>query len=89
MIPGVDMDASEAQATVWAYAALTHLGLDPKVLFHAGGYGGKSERLIRTYTLGVYPGSYGLQLAGMTASGEAARQMGVAPYPHMLKWLRD
>ncbi|HZG51895.1 MAG TPA: hypothetical protein VEZ40_07160 [Pyrinomonadaceae bacterium] len=50
---------------------------------------GKSERLINTYAAGVYPGSYGLQLAGMTATGAAARQSGVAAYPHMLKRLRD
>lgn len=88
-IPDADMNAVEAQATAWAYAAIVHLSLDPRVLFHAGGYEGKSERLIHTYAAGVYPGAYGLQLAGMTTSGDAARQSGVAPYPHMLKWLRD
>lgn len=89
IIPGADMDAIEAQATAWAYAAVVHLGLEPAVLFHAGGYRGKSERLIYTYTAGVYPGAYGLQLAGMTAMGETARHLAVAPYPHMLKWVRD
>lgn len=89
IIPGADMDDVEVQATAWAYAALTHLGLEPKVLFHEGGYRGKSEGLIFTYTLGVYPGAYGLQSLGMTASGEEARRLNVAPYPHMLKWMRD
>lgn len=89
VIPGADMDAVEVQVTAWAYAAIVHLGLDPKILFHGGGYRGKSEGLLFTYGLGVYPGAYGLQLAGMTATGEAARQLGVAPYPHMLKWVRD
>jgi hypothetical protein len=69
------MDAVEAQATAWVYAAIVHLGLDPKVLFHAGGYRGKSERLIYTYMAGVYPGSYGLQVVGLTVTLEAhARQ---------------
>jgi hypothetical protein len=89
VIPGADMNAVEVQATAWAYAAVKHLGLGPEVLFHGGGYAGKSEGLIRTYALGVYPGAHHLQEFGMTATGEEARRLGVAPYPHMLKWLRD
>lgn len=89
VIPGADMDASEVHATAWAYAAVVHLGLDPKILFHGGGYRGKSEGLLFTYGVGVYPGAYGLQQFGMTATGAAAREMGVAPYPNMLKWIRD
>ncbi|HEX8722923.1 MAG TPA: hypothetical protein VF736_20055 [Pyrinomonadaceae bacterium] len=89
VIPGADMNAVEAHATAWAYAAVTHIGLDPAVLFHAGGYDGKSQGLLFTFGVGVYPGAYGLQQAGMTASPAEARELGVAPYPHMLKWLRD
>jgi hypothetical protein len=88
IIPGADMDDVEAQATAWAYAAIVHLGIDPKVLFHEGGYQGKSEGLLFTFGAGVYPGAYGLQQAGMTATGAAAREMGVAPYPNMLRWVR-
>lgn len=89
VIPGADMDAFEVLATAWAYAAVRHLGLAPEVLFHEGGYAGKSAGLIFTYGAGVYPGAWGLQQAGMTAVGERARELGVEPYPHMLKWLRD
>jgi len=89
IVPGADMDALEAQATAWAYAAIVHLGLDPKILFHEGGYGGKSEGLLFTYGAGVYPGAYGLHQMGMTATRDASREMGVAPYPNMLKWVRD
>lgn len=89
IIPGVDMEAVESQATAWAYAAITHLSLEPQILFHQGGYKGKSTALLFTYGLGAYLGASGLEEAGMTASGESARQLGVAPYPHMLKWLRD
>jgi hypothetical protein len=89
VIPGADMNGVEVQATAWAYAAVTHLGLKPSVLFHEGGYEGKSAGLIFTYTAGVYPGAYGLQTLGMTATGEAARELRVPTYPHMLKWLRD
>jgi len=89
VIPGADMDAVEVQVTAWAYAAIVYLRLDPRILFHDGGYHGKSKRLIITYTAGVYPGVHGLQTAGMTTAGEDARKLGVAPYPHMLKWVRD
>src|SRR5947209_19755915 len=40
IIPWADMNAVEVQVTAWAYAATIHLGLDPKILFHEGGYGG-------------------------------------------------
>jgi hypothetical protein len=89
VIPGADMNAVEVWATAWAYAAIKHLAMDPSVLFHEGGYKGKSEGLIFTYGVGVYPGATSLQQMGMTATGELACRLGVSPYPHMLKWLRD
>ncbi len=88
-IPGADMDEVEVQATAWAFAAIVHLGLEPRVLFHEGGYDGKSEGLIRTFSFGVFPGAHKLQELGLTAIGETARCRNVAPYPHMLKWTRD
>lgn len=78
----------EIEATAWAYAASVALGLDPRVLFHEGGYHGKSAGLVLTYGAGVYPGCKGLADAGMTRIGDAAREHGVAPYPHMIRWLR-
>jgi hypothetical protein len=89
VIPGADMNLVEVQATAWAYAALTHLELEPKVLFHEGGYRGKSESLIRTYGFGVYPGANLLENLGMTLTKRKADDAGVQAYPRMLKWLRD
>ncbi len=89
LIPGEDMNAVEVAVTAWAYAAVRHLELDPALLFHDGGYRGKSVGLIRTYGFGVYPGAAHLEAIGLTATGERARAQGVAPYPHMLKWVRD
>jgi hypothetical protein len=89
IIPGADMDKVEAQATAWAYAAIIHLGLDTRLLFHEGGYRGQSEGLIFTYGAGVYPGAYGLQQLGMTAGREMAGRLGIAEYPRMLKWMRE
>ncbi len=79
----------EVEATAWAYAAIVHLGLAPSVLFHPQGYKGKSAELIATYTLGVYPGCYGLAQAGMTLLGAEAKLVSTPPYPHMNRWLRD
>jgi len=79
----------EAEATAWAFAAVRAIGLDPSVLFHAGGYHGKSDALILTYTSGVYPGAGGLCATGIAASAADALALGVPPYPHMLRWLRD
>lgn len=81
--------AGEVEATAWAYAATVVLGLSPSVLFHEGGYRGKSAALILTYSVGVYPGAYGLSQAGMTRVGEAGQEEGVAPYPNMVHWLRQ
>ena len=78
--------AGEVEATAWAWAALVHLGLDPEVLFHAGGYHGRSQGLIMTYTLGVHPGAAGLAHAGLTGVGALA----TGPvYPRMRRWLRE
>ncbi len=91
-IPGVLMEPVESQAIAWSYAAILHLGLDPRVVFHEGGYGNgasSSESLLFSFSLGVYIGVNGLQDAGLTAMGHRATELGVTPYPHMLKWLRD
>ena len=81
--------AGEVEATAWAFAAITHLALDPSVLFHEGGYGGKSAGLILTYSLGIYPGCFGLAQAGMTLIGEDALRAGLPAYPHMIRWRRE
>ena len=80
---------TEVAAIAWSYAALTYLQLDPAIVFHPQGYLGKSESLLFGFQLGLYPGAPLLEAAEMTALGERARQLGVPPYPHMLKWLRD
>lgn len=89
VIPDIDINMVEAYVTAWAFAAVVHLGLEPQILLHQGGYKGKSESLIFTFSLGVYPGANGLENFGMTTFGENARQLGVAPYPNMLKWMRE
>jgi hypothetical protein len=81
--------AGEAEATAWAFAALVHLGLDPALLFHDGGYGGHAAGLRMSFEVGVYPGAFGLAQAGLARIGDDARAAGVAPYPSMRRWLRE
>lgn len=88
-LPASVPHATEAEATAWAYAAIRHLGLDPAVLFHQGGYHGASAQLLATYGAGVYLGAPGLAQAGMTVVGAAVPGSGAAHYPEMSRWLRS
>jgi len=83
------MAADEMMAIAWSYAALVHIGLEPSVVFHPGGYRGGSQSLIDNFTQGRYFGVPMLQWVGMTAEGARAKEMEVAPYPNMIKWLRE
>jgi hypothetical protein len=79
----------EVEAIAWSFAAATSLQLPLEELFHANGYRGQSAGLALSFSLGVYPGVAGLVQLGLCAVGEQARQAGVPPFPHMLRWLRD
>ena len=78
----------EMAAIAWSYAALCHLGLDPSVVFHEQGYKGGSESLVENFSNGRYFGVPMLQWAGLTVDEARAKESGVKPYPHMIKWLR-
>lgn len=67
-------------AIAWSYAALTHLRLEPAVVFHADGYRGWSEAYIENFGARRYVGVSLLVWADLTTE-EA--------YPQMFKWLRD
>jgi hypothetical protein len=88
-VPGLDMASLEVAAVAWSYAAAVALGIDPVEVFHGGGYRGKSAGLLTTFGVGVYPGAHLLEAAGLTATPARAEELGVEPYPHMLRWLRD
>ncbi|MEO6392727.1 MAG: hypothetical protein ABIP75_12835 [Pyrinomonadaceae bacterium] len=88
-LPGFNADVVEAFAIGWSYAAIVSLGLDPGIVFHRDGYKGQAEALRNNYELGIYIGANGLVDMGLTRVGTNAAADGVAPYPHMIKWLRD
>jgi hypothetical protein len=79
----------EMAAIAWSYAAVIHLGLEPAVVFHEGGYRGGSGSLLENFAEGRYIGLPMLQWLGMAFDEKTARAKGVAAYPAMVKWLRD
>jgi hypothetical protein len=81
--------SEEMMAIAWSYAALVHLGLEPSVVFHEGGYRGWSGALIENFTSGRYIGVPMLQWVGLTADEKRAEEKGIKPYPGMIKWLLD
>lgn len=76
-VPGVPMGQVEPAAMLWSYAAALHLGLDPALVFHEGGYRGRGPDLLRTFSLGVYPGMPVLTQLGLAGPD----------FPRMRRWL--
>lgn len=89
ILPGIDPDTLEMEAIAWSYAACVHLQIDPRVVFHEHGYKGNSESLLLGFALGVFGGLSGIEESGMAFSANKAREIGVAPFPAMQKWLKD
>ena len=79
----------EIAAILWSFAALTHLGLSPDVVFMPIGYRGAADWHIETLSSGTYVGLPLLQWMGLTLDERNAAERGVAPFPHMLRWLRE
>jgi hypothetical protein len=88
-VPGFHPELLEAQSIAWSYAACLHIGLDPCMVFHEGGYKGNSEGLLLNFSLGIFIGVEQLEEAGMTVCAANAESAGTAPYPAMTKWCRD
>jgi hypothetical protein len=89
----VDLDAGddgglEMAAIAWSWAALSRLGLPPEVVFHAEGYQGGSASLIENFSSGRWFGVPILEWLGLTATGARAAELGVAPFPAMIRWRR-
>jgi hypothetical protein len=79
--------AEEMMAIAWSWAALTHLGIAPEVVFHETGYRGGSRAIIENFSKGRYVGVPMLQWVGLTSCNRKAQ--GTPQYPRMLRWLRD
>jgi hypothetical protein len=81
--------AEEMMAIAWSYAAAVHLQIDPAIVFHDAGYRGGAQALLDNFMHGRFIAVPTLQWIGMTADEKRAPELGVPPYPHMLKWLND
>ena len=80
--------ADEMAALAWSWAALQHLQLEPEVVFHPHGYQGGNTSVIDSFSTEVPPGLPLLQWYGMTLNPKQAAERGLAPFPHMLRWMR-
>jgi hypothetical protein len=78
----------EIGAMCWSYAAAVFIGIDPALVFHPHGYRGASRSFLENFAERRYPGLPLLQWMGMAADEKRAPQLGVQPFPHMLRWLR-
>jgi hypothetical protein len=78
----------EMAAIAWSYAAALHLDLETAIVFHAAGYRGGAEALIKNFGAGHYVGVPLLHWYGMTIEPRQAKPGGAPAYPHMLRWLR-
>ena len=78
---GVDWPSQgdEIVAILWSYAALHHLELDPKVVFHPEGYKNASPWFIEQFANGIYMGLPLLDWMGICEANE---------FPKMKRWLR-
>lgn len=81
--------AEEMMAIAWSYAAALHLQIDPAVVFHPAGYRGGSKAILENFAEGRFIGVPVLQWLGMTADGKRAQELGVEPFPAMLKWINE
>jgi hypothetical protein len=86
--PTLSPDGGDELTTIaWSYAALRYLDIDPAIVFHAAFKGGGAS-IIENFEAGYYFGVPLLQFYGMSYEPRHASQKGVAPFPHMLRWLR-
>lgn len=79
----------ELGAIAWSYAALIHLNLEPRVVFHENGYKGEASQLIEMFQ--NYEEPMGLPLLvwmDMTNSPKNEKNREFV-YPKMRKWLRS
>jgi hypothetical protein len=86
----------EFMAQAWSYAAALHLGLPPECIFFPGSY--KVDAYEGTHPMqkwlesGTHHGPSGLAQAGMTGFSGLFAFMGdngLAPFPHMARWVQE
>lgn len=84
-----DNAAEEMMAMAWSYAAIVHLDMDGVIVFHPDGYKGGGENLLQCFDGNAPLGVPMLQYVGMTLDRKRAEDQHKAPYPAMLRWMRE
>lgn len=79
----------EMAAIAWSYAAAIHLGIDPAVVFHDGGYRGGAAAIIENFAAGRYVGVPLLEWWGLAQRHDDARGQDSEPFPAMREWVRS
>ncbi|QQT25041.1 hypothetical protein [Sphingobacterium spiritivorum] len=83
------LEGYELSAIAWSYAACAFLNLPASFVFHDKGYKGDADMLIENFEQGNYLFTPLLQYYGLCYEIKNAVLHQVAPYPHMLKWIRE
>lgn len=78
---------AELMSLAWSYAACLKLQLAPEVVFHADGYKGDSEHLIRNFEDGIYIGLPMLQYQQMAYDEKNAASLNARAFPYMQNWV--
>ena len=81
--------AEEMMAIAWSYAAALHLGIDPTIVFHEGGYRGGSNAILEALQHDGRIGVPMLEYVGLAHRQEHPMPPGAKPYPAMIRWLRE
>jgi hypothetical protein len=90
VLPATDMhQGGEIMALAWSYAACIHLGIDPHIVFHADGYKGEGEHIVKHFREAPQWGIPLLQWCGMTYDSKKAAELNKLPFPNMQRWLRE
>ncbi|SHH02672.1 hypothetical protein SAMN04488522_1104 [Pedobacter caeni] len=88
VLPDIDLHrGAELMSLAWSYAACLKLQLTPEIVFHADGYKGDSEHLIRNFEEGIYIGLPMLQYQQMAYDEKNAANLNVKPFPYMQNWV--
>lgn len=88
VLPDIDLHRSaELMSLAWSYAACLKLQFAPAVVFHADGYKGEAEHLIRNFEEGMYIGLPMLQYRQMAYDEKNAAILSVDPFAYMQNWV--
>lgn len=83
------LQAGEAEATAWAWAAGKHLGFPDDTIIRDSDYSNEGPWIRRGLALDEYLGINGLCYAGFCGRGLLGRRKKLPIYPNLAFWLQD